>query len=299
MIHAGLGGPPRISCQTETHFSQLMARRPELDLSALALGSFPDPWPMDGVNMHYPFLKQYAKSTADPSTMPIGFPVASSDIPFLGAYENMSANSSSHGSTHSFDTISDYGFPGAHSSVSSSLSSPTGASSVMADSYSSSASTLYANSNTFPGLRSQPCLEVHPTATHSLALPQPSLSYVEDCCASTSSAATIVPTSTTGNSPCSATSSSPNNDFFATRLPAHAEKRHRCGVCGKRFARPSSLKTHSYCHSGEKPFICDHPGCGRQFSVVSNLRRHRKVHMSHESLPVVALDFPFRSLCPS
>lgn len=25
-------------------------------------------------------------------------------------------------------------------------------------------------------------------------------------------------------------------------------------------------------------FACDHDGCGRHFSVVSNLRRHKKVH---------------------
>jgi uncharacterized Zn-finger protein len=33
-----------------------------------------------------------------------------------------------------------------------------------------------------------------------------------------------------------------------------------------------------YSHTGEKPFACDVDGCGRHFSVVSNLRRHKKVH---------------------
>lgn len=55
-------------------------------------------------------------------------------------------------------------------------------------------------------------------------------------------------------------------------------KKHKCRVCDKRFTRPSSLQTHTYSHTGEKPYVCTVEGCGRQFSVVSSLRRHRKVH---------------------
>lgn len=55
-------------------------------------------------------------------------------------------------------------------------------------------------------------------------------------------------------------------------------KKHICPVCKKRFTRPSSLTTHIYSHTGEKPFICEVDGCGRHFSVISNLRRHKKIH---------------------
>ncbi|KAK9479487.1 hypothetical protein V1514DRAFT_264709, partial [Lipomyces japonicus] len=65
---------------------------------------------------------------------------------------------------------------------------------------------------------------------------------------------------------------------FNSKISGSAQKKHKCPVCHKRFTRPSSLQTHMYSHTGEKPFICDFNGCGRHFSVVSNLRRHKKIH---------------------
>ncbi|PGH17889.1 hypothetical protein AJ79_00788 [Helicocarpus griseus UAMH5409] len=65
---------------------------------------------------------------------------------------------------------------------------------------------------------------------------------------------------------------------FSSKIPSNTQKKHKCKICDKRFTRPSSLQTHMYSHTGEKPFPCEFPGCGRHFSVVSNLRRHNKVH---------------------
>ena len=65
---------------------------------------------------------------------------------------------------------------------------------------------------------------------------------------------------------------------FSSKMSANTQKKHKCRICDKRFTRPSSLQTHMYSHTGEKPFACDVEGCGRHFSVVSNLRRHKKVH---------------------
>ncbi|EGN92342.1 hypothetical protein SERLA73DRAFT_79694 [Serpula lacrymans var. lacrymans S7.3] len=55
-------------------------------------------------------------------------------------------------------------------------------------------------------------------------------------------------------------------------------KKHQCPHCSKRFNRPSSLKIHVNTHTGAKPYPCPFPGCGREFNVNSNMRRHWRNH---------------------
>ncbi|KIM46953.1 hypothetical protein M413DRAFT_55420, partial [Hebeloma cylindrosporum] len=53
---------------------------------------------------------------------------------------------------------------------------------------------------------------------------------------------------------------------------------HECEVCGKKFPRPSGLKTHMNTHNNEKPYPCGFPGCTRTFGVRSNAKRHLRTH---------------------
>lgn len=57
---------------------------------------------------------------------------------------------------------------------------------------------------------------------------------------------------------------------------SHNHDRYVCRTCNKAFSRPSSLRIHSHSHTGEKPYKCPHTGCGKAFSVRSNMKRHER-----------------------
>ena len=57
-----------------------------------------------------------------------------------------------------------------------------------------------------------------------------------------------------------------------------AIKAYTCPVCLKRFACKQNLSEHNFIHTGEKPFGCPQPGCGKRFRQASQLCVHRKTH---------------------
>ncbi|KAI4461917.1 zinc finger protein [Holotrichia oblita] len=68
-------------------------------------------------------------------------------------------------------------------------------------------------------------------------------------------------------------------------LDEDQQKPNVCRICGKSYARPSTLKTHLRTHSGEKPYRCI--DCNKSFSQAANLTAHVRTHSGEK---------PFR--CP-
>lgn len=54
------------------------------------------------------------------------------------------------------------------------------------------------------------------------------------------------------------------------------QRMNHCGVCGRNYARPSTLKTHLRTHTNERPFKCS--VCFKTFSQAANLTAHQRVH---------------------
>ncbi|KAI7905784.1 uncharacterized protein BX663DRAFT_500898 [Cokeromyces recurvatus] len=79
----------------------------------------------------------------------------------------------------------------------------------------------------------------------------------------------------------SLSSSSSPAIYRRARLLSLQGYKYNCPYCQKGFSRPSSLKTHIFSHTGEKPYTCSYPSCNRSFSVQSNMRRHMKIHQNN------------------
>lgn len=78
------------------------------------------------------------------------------------------------------------------------------------------------------------------------------------------------------------------NKTFTTKFSllrhqvTHKEKKEFiCLVCFKQFALAQYLKEHTYTHTGQRPYKCHHPGCGKTFRQAGKLSLHKKTHSTN------------------
>lgn len=65
-------------------------------------------------------------------------------------------------------------------------------------------------------------------------------------------------------------SSSPGN------MKKQRPKRFHCPHCQIAFSNQGQLRGHVRIHTGERPFVCDHDGCGKSFTRNEELTRHKR-----------------------
>ncbi|KAG1930289.1 GDNF-inducible zinc finger protein [Pimephales promelas] len=58
----------------------------------------------------------------------------------------------------------------------------------------------------------------------------------------------------------------------------NSTSRIRCNICNRVFPREKSLQAHKRTHTGERPYLCDYPDCGKRFVQSGQLKTHQRLH---------------------
>lgn len=57
---------------------------------------------------------------------------------------------------------------------------------------------------------------------------------------------------------------------------------YRCRLCPKTFRHSTDLSRHKKTHKDKRPFKCKFPGCGKDYTDHSGLRKHLSLHHPNE-----------------
>ena len=67
--------------------------------------------------------------------------------------------------------------------------------------------------------------------------------------------------------------------FSLTRhMKQHEGKMYHCKLCPKSFTLLQYLREHTHTHTGDKPYVCTHPGCNKSFRQSGKFSLHKKIH---------------------
>ena len=71
----------------------------------------------------------------------------------------------------------------------------------------------------------------------------------------------------------------PDGPSLKAHLVTHGKGRqYTCHFCGEGFNQSGHCKEHERIHTGERPYVCNAPGCDRSFSRKSYLKQHQRIH---------------------
>jgi len=101
--------------------------------------------------------------------------------------------------------------------------------------------------------------------------------------------------------PCSSHVTSLQVSLIYMHLIIHVwsgERPFRCPVpgCGRSFTTSNIRKVHVRTHTGERPYVCPEEGCDRAFASATNYKNHLRIHSGEKPYVCTVQVWMYRGL---